>query len=331
MFALWIRCVSLVLFPLLLYAGSFPLAGLLPGSPASVQQSTATELIGQVNALRASRGLAPYTPDASLMALAQEHSQYQASIHTPTHQHSSGNTPGELGIVENVACGDLGFLTPEFAVLQIWSDAIHMHTMVDFAAGSIGAGVANDGFTEYYTLEVRPAGTAPPTSGPNQGARTSTSRPSTPGTPIPLVPLTTSTPRPDGAVVHPVGYGQTLWSIALAYHITVDQIRQWNIALTGSNDLYAGQKLLVRPAGLVTVSASPSPPPPATPSFTADPNPTASPTPEPTGTKPIVPSPLAPTLAPPSRPLANLSLPLGAAAVILAGCVLLVVLFAQKK
>jgi hypothetical protein len=51
-----------------------------------------------------------------------------------------------------------------------------------------------------------------------------------------------------------VGYGQTLWAIALAYGIRIDQIRAWNNIATDSNDIYAGQKLLVRPANLAVVS-----------------------------------------------------------------------------
>jgi hypothetical protein len=60
------------------------------------------------------------------------------------------------------------------------------------------------------------------------------------------------TPMPDGTIVHVVGYGQTLWAIAMAYGITVDQIRAWNNIPPDSNEIYAGQRLLVLPASLVT-------------------------------------------------------------------------------
>jgi murein DD-endopeptidase MepM/ murein hydrolase activator NlpD len=73
-----------------------------------------------------------------------------------------------------------------------------------------------------------------------------------PSTPIPLVPLATVTPRPDGSIFHVVGYGQTLWAIALAYGIKIDQIRAWNNLAAGSTSIYAGERLLVHLAGSVT-------------------------------------------------------------------------------
>jgi len=124
------------------------------------QDDATPELINLINALRASYGLTPYTVDPELMSLAQEHSAYQASIHTSTHQHSDGRVPPELGVVENVAGGDLGYVDPQIVVYQIWVDPGHMKTMIGYEAGSMGVGIADDGKTVYYTLEVRPAGTA---------------------------------------------------------------------------------------------------------------------------------------------------------------------------
>ena len=43
----------------------------LPASPAQAQSSQELDLIAEINALRASRGLAPYTVDAGLMAMAE--------------------------------------------------------------------------------------------------------------------------------------------------------------------------------------------------------------------------------------------------------------------
>jgi LysM repeat protein len=116
----------------------------------------------------------------------------------------------------------------------------------------MGVGVADDGVTAYYTLEVRPAGTPAP-----EGGASGPGTASVPLTPVPLATLVPATPQPDGSIVHLVGYGQTLWSIALAYGIQVDQIRWWNNIDAGSNDIYVGQKLLVRPADLVLASSPP--------------------------------------------------------------------------
>lgn len=220
--------------------------------PARAQDER-SELIAVINALRADHGLEPYTVDAGLMQMAQEHSEYQASIHKSTHQHSDGRNPPQLGVVENVAGGDFGFLDPHTAVYKIWQDWGHMQTMIGYPAGAMGVGIASDEDTIYYTLEVRPlkeTGTKQPT----QSAATVEAL----LTPIPIQPLETVTPRPDGMVIHLVGYGQTLWSIAVAYGVTVDQIRAWNNIAPDSTDIYAGQRLLVRLPG------EPLPPAPTT-------------------------------------------------------------------
>jgi LysM repeat protein len=223
-------------------------------SAATAQGSTAYAIIEAVNALRLSRGLAPYEIDAGLMAYAQEHSDYQAAQHFSTHQHSDGTTSQQQGISENVASGDLCCLTPEFAVYTIWSDAIHMKTMVGFDSGYVGAGVADDGKTAYYTLNVRPgeAGSAPSSSGGSAQNPASS--------PEPYVPLATVTPQADGSIIHVVGYGQSLWAIAIAYGVKIDEIRQWNNLPADSTTITSGQKLLIRKSAVSTpqVIASPT-------------------------------------------------------------------------
>lgn len=103
-----------------------------------------------------------------------------------------------------------------------------------------------------------------------------------PGTPdicvgVPTAtPLPTPTPRPDGAVIHVVAEGDTLFGIALQYGVTVEQILQLNAGSIGPDNLIvAGQELVISvPAGLQ---------PTATPTATAAitlPTATATPTPQ---------------------------------------------------
>jgi LysM repeat protein len=214
-------------------------------SPANAQSLSTAEVIAAVNALRASRGLAAYQVDTSMMAYAQEHANYMASIDMATHQRPDGSTSWSVGIEENIATGTNGMLTVDMIMNDIWSDAIHMKTMVSFSGGSIGAGIALKGNQLYISIDVRPVGTAGPIP-------LVTSKPSTPGAAatksIPLESLVTVTPRPDGAVVHKVGYGQTLWNIALAYGVKIDDIRRLNGLDPNSNNIYDGWKLIIRPA-----------------------------------------------------------------------------------
>jgi spore germination protein YaaH len=55
-----------------------------------------------------------------------------------------------------------------------------------------------------------------------------------------------STARPDGDVVHEVKYGQTLWSLAIQYKVSIEQIKRLNNL---SNDtIVPGWKLLIQKA-----------------------------------------------------------------------------------
>jgi LysM repeat protein len=53
-------------------------------------------------------------------------------------------------------------------------------------------------------------------------------------------------------IIHMVGEGQTLWSIAQSYGVTVDEIRGLNAMPTESADIYPGQQLLIRMGITVT-------------------------------------------------------------------------------
>lgn len=232
------------------------LAWMGPARPAgALLSSDPMAIISAVNYLRAANGLPPYTVDPQLMDYALEHSRYQASLHTATHEHSDGSTVWQHGMDENIATGMLGMLTPEYAVYTIWADAIHMKTMIGYATGSVGAGVADDGADEYYTLDVRPGGSLLPAPGTGGTADPN----ATPTKITPLVPLLTVTPRIDRWIIHTVGYGQSLWGVAIAYGVKMDQIRAWNSMEADTTSIYTGQKLyIIAPAEIwPTLTASP--------------------------------------------------------------------------
>jgi hypothetical protein len=58
------------------------------------------------------------------------------------------------------------------------------------------------------------------------------------------IPVAMSTARPDGDVIHEVQYGQTLWSIAIQYSTTIEQIKRFN-HLT-SDTVITGWTLLIQ-------------------------------------------------------------------------------------
>ena len=233
------------------------------GLPAAAraQSETPYDLVNAVNALRALHGLEPYTVDPWLMAYAQEHSEYQAAKQTSTHVHSDGTVPQSLGLEENVASGTIGIFTVNLTVYEGWTDWGHRHILTGYADGEIGAGVAysTDGFV-YYTVDIRP--------GEELAA-----------TVAPFVALETGTPGEDGSIVHVVGYGQTLWSIAVSYGLPVDEIRRLNGIVDDSTVIQPGQRLLIRLGNAVTptlggvMTAATASPPQATAQSTASPSP----------------------------------------------------------
>ncbi|MCJ7432545.1 MAG: LysM peptidoglycan-binding domain-containing protein, partial [Anaerolineales bacterium] len=130
-----------------------------------------------------------------------------------------------------------------------WADAEHQNTMLSVELTEIGAGVAVRDGMGYYVLDcarstssgvVQPSGGNAPVSG----------TPVTKGPSQILSAVVLSTPRDDGAIYHDVQYGQSLWSIAIAYGTKIDEIKRLN-NLT-SNNIYLGQKLLIKNAGTAT-------------------------------------------------------------------------------
>lgn len=61
-------------------------------------------------------------------------------------------------------------------------------------------------------------------------------------------------PQRDGSIVHTVQQGDTLSTIAFAYGVDINQIRQLNNLSANSNNIIIGQKLLIRPAAQATTA-----------------------------------------------------------------------------
>ena len=236
--------ILLMFFTMILLVAFFTTPGKI-----QAQSESAYDLISTVNALRASKGLNPYKIDSSLMSYAQQHAEYMASIQSGTHTHSDGSISWESGIQENVASGTEGIITVNFVVYQIWSDWVHWHIMVDYSDGDVGAGMAlgADGQV-YYSLNVRPASTTIISNSTNTTGSLTTTIPGTTTTPSDLIsPLMKSTPAADGSITHVVDFGQSLWSIAIAYGVKMDDIRRLNNLAMDSIVINVGQELLIFP------------------------------------------------------------------------------------
>ena len=240
---------------------------------AMAQAGDPWALIAEVNALRGSYGLAPLEVDASLMAAAQGHSEYQASIGTWTHTGAGGTRPHDRAVMagygggaqvyvsENVALGS--GLSPHDTVYQMWQDAIHLETMISSNYRHIGAGAATAGGMVYYTIDV---GYIAGDAGKGPGQPTNVAPGGTPGaTAIAMVPIQVATPGVDGSIVHVVQYGQFLINIAKVYEVELKDMLAVN-GISQNTVIYPGDKLLIKAAttpgvtpGMTTTSGPGSP------------------------------------------------------------------------
>jgi hypothetical protein len=123
-------------------------------------------VIDAVNAIRSANGLAPFKANGALMAAAQAHSAYQASIDSASHSGRGGSDPGSRAaaagygggsVIENIYAG-MG-ATPQQAVNWWQREGTHLATMLSTRHTEAGAGVAvSDAGVVYYTLDAGSAG-----------------------------------------------------------------------------------------------------------------------------------------------------------------------------
>lgn len=221
-------------------------------------------VVAAVNAFRTGQGLPALIVDNSLMAAAQSQSDYQAAIGQVTHSGSGGSSATQRAIAfgfgggaqvfvsENIAGGMT--MTIEKAIYQYWQDSLHLHTMLNPAAIYIGAGVATAGDYVYYTVDT----------GYYAGATAAPGAQATPGgvsaSPVPTTdPFVKAEPGADGAIIHTVGYGQSLVGIANTYDVELNTLLQLN-DLTLDSVIYPGDEIVIQPAYTPTVTGTPLPP-----------------------------------------------------------------------
>jgi len=197
-----------------------------------------SEIIDAVNTLRAELGLPPLEVDPILMMIAQRQSDYQASIGTVTHYGPEGTRATERATAAGYGGGERVIVAENVASLsgsvdihqllyEFWGDALHWNTMTKSTYRHIGVGVTVSGDMVYITLDAgwvaNPSGKYTPKPPPTGQPDTQTS-----SQPAWIVPVTTVTPQPDGVIKHIVKFGQTLWGIATAYGLTVEDLARYN-------------------------------------------------------------------------------------------------------
>lgn len=228
--------------------------------PPQYQVTSPSQLIEAVNSLRISYGLLPLASHPILMQSAQSQSDYMAATGQVTHSRPGGITyTQQLLSLGFPLAGDLslgGFRAENIlstygaldwsGVPGAWQDSEHMNTMLSQNFTHIGAGVSQAGGSYYYAVD-----TAAATGSGQMQDSASTILTSVPGGSGEaagvsqfMVPVTLATAQPDGNVYHKVEYGQSLWSIAIAYGTTIKSIQALN-NLGEDLTVFQGQELLV--------------------------------------------------------------------------------------
>jgi len=232
------------------------------------------DIINAVNNLRVAQGLNVLSVDPVLMAVAAEQaSALAASEGAIGHERPCGMTLGQQLLEMGYPLwGDLsqdGYRSENWVAaattaeaLSFWqSDAEHTNTMVSDFRSDIGAAVAVSDqiyivletalstpsrkmqYTAYDILTGIPV-TQTLCAGFASGTISNYS-----------IPVAINTARPDGDVVHEVKYGQTLWTLADEYKVSVEEIKRLN-GLVDDN-IVPGWKLLIQKG-----ATQPAPPTP---------------------------------------------------------------------
>jgi LysM repeat protein/uncharacterized protein YkwD len=219
--------------------------------PAPFNQVSAYELILAMNTLRVSYGLPALIEDPIVNAVAQSTAATMAANNMSWHigdvrgriAAAGYGSGGTVWATENFAVSSGGMGIDE--IMASWADPDHMRPAVNAAYCHVGAGAAqtSDGRI-YYVLQAayvsgQECGSPSPSSG-------GTSQPGAVPNPVSqlIIPVKIATPDAEGKVFHEVKAGQSFWSIAIAYQITIHDLEVWN-NLSRTIPLRAGQRLFI--------------------------------------------------------------------------------------
>jgi uncharacterized protein YkwD/LysM repeat protein len=223
------------------------------------------DLVNAVNALRSANGLAPYSISPILMYTAQAQADFLAATGSMSHTGPGGSgladrllaagypLAGELSAggfrAENITGGKESM--PAQAAVDQWSgDALHLNTMLSPNLTEIGAGVAVSNGRVYYVINCASPTTSGLLEAPASAAESGAAVPAREG---PITVAIVSTANSNGDVIHEVQFGQTLWQLAIAYNVKIDEIKSLNNLF--DNSIYPGTRLLIK-RGVVQPTAA---------------------------------------------------------------------------
>ena len=219
---------------------------------APSNQVSAYELIIAMNTLRVAYGFPALVEDPIVNAVAQSTAAIMAANNMSWH---IGDVRGRLAAA-GYGGGGTVWATENFAVsgggmgideiMAVWADPDHMRPAVEPAYCNVGAGVATVNGKTYYVLQAAyVSGQACGSSSPSPSGTFQPGTSSGSGfVPQIIVPVKIATPDAEGRIYHVVQAGQSFWSIAVTYQITIQDIETWN-NISRNTPLQSGQRLFI--------------------------------------------------------------------------------------
>lgn len=250
--------ISLLLALLIILTGSIEEVN------AQSDEVTRNDLIRAMNQLRVSRGLPALIEHPTVNSVAQATAEIMAANYMSWH---IGDVRGRIQAA-GYGGGAKVWATENFAVgynhgidqiMQAWADPDHMRPAVNPAYCHVGAGVAEaaDGRVYYILQAAYISGqSCGEYVGPENADPGSGPAPIPPVSQI-IIPVKIAEPDANGRIYHTVKSGQSFWSIAIAYQITINDLEVWN-NLSRENGLVVGQELFI-PSSETEGYATPTP------------------------------------------------------------------------
>lgn len=217
--------------------------------PAPLQaQSPGAEIVRLVNEFRAQLGLPGFTYNATLSVAAQQQANYLAETNIYTHSGYGGSTPqsratavGYPGrVTENIVGGTN--LSPRQGLIWWQNSPVHYNTITSQRYTEIGVGFAQANGQNFYAIVVgNPTGDL---RLPNNRGDTADAGNDAPAA-LRVVPITLAEPDENGAIIHTVQDGQSLWMIAAHYDVPLSDLYYFN-SLSEDDFLQAGDTVTIK-------------------------------------------------------------------------------------
>lgn len=237
-------------------------------SPVAGGEPNGYDLAAVVNAYRAANGYYALSPNSLVMSAAQTHAEWIVATGQGGHIGASGSNETirvswtGYGGGAAIQCDENWAIAGSIndAMSGAWSDWTHQEVMLN-AWGNrytdIGGGVAAWGEGSYvFILNVcMVVGQGSGETVPDDGE---TAPEATADYSNYVYSVTLATPQADGTITHTVLYGQTLASIANAYGVTIETLRDLNNMAADYTAIWVDDELIIQQgSGTVEVTATP--------------------------------------------------------------------------